>query len=178
MISGPILSFMVIKMKNISISARIYGLAAALLAIIVALSAFSYMSLADTGLQIAELKRVTDAADKVILADRDFTALRVRASDYISEGLVADRKQVQDYEASTEASLSDAVGLIRSSEIHTLAEQVLKSFQEFASATERVLNDRQALLASSAQLRDKVPPKLRSRRRQPGTNQRRGNSHS
>ena len=155
MISGPILSFMVIKMKNISISARIYGLAAALLAIIVALSAFSYMSLADTGLQIAELKRVTDAADKVILADRDFTAMRVRASDYISEGLVADRKQVQDYEASTEASLSDAVGLIRSSEIHTLAEQVLKSFQEFASATERVLNDRQALLASSAQLRDK-----------------------
>jgi methyl-accepting chemotaxis protein len=142
-------------MRNISISARIYGLAASLLAITLVLSAFSYLSLADIGLQIAELKRVTDAADKVILADRDFTAMRVRASDYISEGLEADRKKVQDYEASTEASLSEAVGLIRSPEIHTLAEQVLKSFQEFASASERVLNDRQALLASSAQLRDK-----------------------
>jgi hypothetical protein len=83
-------------MRNISIAARIYGLAAALLAIILTLSAFSYTSLADIGLQIAELKRVTDAADKVILADRDFTAMRVRASDYISEGLEADRKKVQD----------------------------------------------------------------------------------
>src|ERR1700722_2317033 len=125
MISGPILSFMVIKMKNISISARIYGLAAALLAIIVALSAFAYISLADIGLQIAELKRVTDAADKVILADRDFTALRVRVSTYILEGLKEDRKKVQEYEVSTEASLSEAIALIRSAEIRTLAEQVL-----------------------------------------------------
>jgi methyl-accepting chemotaxis protein len=142
-------------MKNISISARIYGLAAALLVIILALAAFAYISLADIGLQIAELKRVTDAADKVILADRDFTAMRVRASDYISDGLEEDRKKVQEYEVSTEASLSEAIALIRSAEIRTLAEQVLKSFQEFTSATEHLLQDRQALLASSAQLRDK-----------------------
>jgi methyl-accepting chemotaxis protein len=142
-------------MKNISISARIYGLAAALLVIILALAAFAYMSLADIGLQIAELKRVTDATDKVILADRDFTALRVRASDYISDGNEEDHKKVREYRTSTEAELSEAIALIRSTEIHALAEQVLKSFQDFASATEHLLNDRQALLASSAQLRDK-----------------------
>ena len=142
-------------MKNVSISTRIYGLAAALLVIILALAAFAYLSLADIGLQIAELKRVTDATDKVILADRDFTALRVRASDYISEGNEEDHKKVQEYRGSTETSLTDAIALIRSPQIHTLAEQVQKSFQEFASATERVMNDRQALLASSAQLREK-----------------------
>src|SRR4029077_962806 len=114
-----------------------------------------YMSLADIGLQIAELKRVTDATDKVILADRDFTALRVRASDYISDGNEEDHKKVLEYRTSTEAELSEAIALIRSTEIHALAEQVLKSFQDFASATEHLLNDRQALLASSAQLRDK-----------------------
>ena len=113
-------------------------------------------SLADIGLQIAELKRVTDATDKVILADRDFTALRVRASDYISDGNEEDHKKVREYRArARKPSSIEAIALIRSTEIHALAEQVLKSFQDFASATEHLLNDRQALLASSTQLRDK-----------------------
>jgi hypothetical protein len=116
-------------MKNISISARIYGLAAALLILTLALAGFAYMSLADTGAQIAELKRVTDATDKVILADRDFTALRLRASDYISEGNEEDHKKVHEYRVSTETSLSDAIALIRNPAILVLAQSVQKSFQ-------------------------------------------------
>lgn len=91
-------------MKNISIAARIYALAGALLAIILALGAFAYISISDTGAQIAELKRVTDATDKVILADRDFTALRLRVSDYIGGGLEEDGKQARGYAPSAPTS--------------------------------------------------------------------------
>jgi methyl-accepting chemotaxis protein len=113
------------------------------------------MSLADIGMEISELKRVTDATDKVILADRDFTALRLRASDYISEGNEEDRKKVHEYGLSTGTSLSDAIALIRNPAILALAQQVQKSFQDFASATDRLMDDRQALLASGVQLREK-----------------------
>ena len=141
-------------MKNISIAARIYALAGALLAIILALGAFAYISISDTGAQIAELKRVTDATDKVILADRDFTALRLRVSDYIGGGLEEDGKQARGYAISTDKSLSEAVAMIKTPNILSMAQQVLISFKRFSAATERLLIDRQALLAASAKLSD------------------------
>ena len=84
-----------------------------------------YISISDTGAQIAELKRVTDATDKVILADRDFTALRLRVSDYIGGGLEEDGKQARGYAISTDKSLSEAVAMIKTPNILSMAQQVL-----------------------------------------------------
>jgi hypothetical protein len=115
------------------------------------------MSLADIGMEISELKRVTDATDKVILADRDFTALRLRASDYISEGNEEDRKKVHEYGLSTGTSLSDAIALIRNPAILALAQQVQKSFQDFASATDRLMDESASFVGIGRAAAGEVP---------------------
>lgn len=140
-------------MTNIRLSTRIYGLAVALIAILIGLAIFSYTSLDGTIALTQEATRVADAASDGILAEREYTAYRIRAGRYLIYGLESDAKRAGELAKTADAAIADAGSKIRPGERKTLTEKLRAGLQDYFDKNDALMKERRTLTASAANLK-------------------------
>lgn len=140
-------------MSNIRLSTRIYGLAVALIAILIGLAVFSYTSLDNSIALSQEATRVADAAADGLLAEREYTAFRIRAGRYILFAQESDGSRADELAKTADAAIADAISKIRPGERKTLAEKLRAGLQDYFQKNEALIKERRALAAAGASLK-------------------------
>ncbi len=140
------------NLKNITLSTRIYGLAAVLLVLLGLLSAVGYTSVRDLSRLSSEMDRFYRAVGEMFLADRNFTGFRLRTNAVLSFGRTADFDRSQAQAKLIEQSISRAEELIAGHPEAGLVSDIRQNLDAFRKRAESLMQERLAIVASTGEL--------------------------
>lgn len=140
------------NLKNITLSTRIYGLAAVLLVLLAVLSAVGYTSVRDLSTTAAQTDRFYRAVGEMFLADRNFTGFRLRTNAVLSFGRTSDFERSQVQAKLIEESLARAETLIAGQSEAKLIADIRQNLSAFRKRADGLMQERLALVASAEKL--------------------------
>lgn len=101
-----------VNLKNITLSTRIYGLAAVLLVLLALLSSVGYTSVRDLSQLSSEMDRFYRAVGQMFLADRDFTGFRLRTNAVLTYARTSDFDRTEAQSRQIDEALASTAALL------------------------------------------------------------------
>lgn len=145
-----------VNLKNITLSTRIYGLAAVLLVLLGLLSSVGYTSVRDLSQLSSEMDRFYRAVGQMFLADRDFTGFRLRTNAVLTYGRSSDFDRTEVQSRQIDEALTSTAALLDGHSEAALVAEIREGLTVYRQRAKGLMQQRLKLQQDGAALANAV----------------------
>ncbi|NBN65081.1 HAMP domain-containing protein [Microvirga tunisiensis] len=143
-------------MKNVTLSTRIYGLAAILLVLLALLSAVGYSSVRDLAKLSSDMDRFYRAVGQMFLADRDFTGFRLRSNAVFTYARTGDFERTEAQSRQIDEALTQTASLLAGRDEERLVAEIREGLTSYRQRARTLMQQRLEIAEAGATLSGQI----------------------